>query len=212
MDAAGTFTGSFFTLLSRYALLAGELSLTVFFMHGALYRAVKTDGPLAEQMAKAASGTWVAVVLLFVLTMLATFFAAPFQFDQGLHRPLFRLFVVLVLAGVPVPTPGPFEHRPQCPQPDDLQLVVDAADADGDADHRVDRRADRTDLHGVDLLDVSGEDGNNRGKLLAVSFRVMTPQVPARLPRVCPLVVKVWPARRVAVRGCAPQAAASDAR
>lgn len=100
IDAAGKFTGSFFTLLNPYCLLAGVLSLAVFIMHGALYLAVKTAGPLHDRMVKVASGTWIAVVVLFVVTMVATFFAAPFQFGCGPRRPLFWAFVVLLLVGL----------------------------------------------------------------------------------------------------------------
>jgi cytochrome d ubiquinol oxidase subunit II len=54
IDAAHNYTGSFFTLLSPYAVLGGLTTLTVFTAHGAVFLALKTDGDLRENARKAA--------------------------------------------------------------------------------------------------------------------------------------------------------------
>ncbi|HVP12454.1 MAG TPA: cytochrome d ubiquinol oxidase subunit II [Phycisphaerae bacterium] len=100
MDGNHVFTGSFLGLLNPYSLLVGVLSLVLFVAHGALYMTVKTDGELRERMGRVASGGWVAVVVLFLAVMVATFFAAPHLFDAGLKRPLFWVVLILLLSGL----------------------------------------------------------------------------------------------------------------
>jgi cytochrome bd ubiquinol oxidase subunit II len=46
LNAAGHFTGNFFTFLNLYALLGGLTTLLVFTLHGALFLALKTAGDL----------------------------------------------------------------------------------------------------------------------------------------------------------------------
>jgi cytochrome d ubiquinol oxidase subunit II len=68
IDATGTYTGGFFTLLTPFAILGGLVTLTLFLSHGAIFLALKTDGPIrkrAELLAKvlstialAVAGTW----------------------------------------------------------------------------------------------------------------------------------------------------------
>jgi cytochrome bd ubiquinol oxidase subunit II len=100
MDGNQVFTGSFPGLLNPYAILVGVLSLILFVTHGALFMTVKTDGELQGRMGKVASGGWMAVVVLFLAVMVATFFAAPHLFDAGLKRPLFWVVLVLLLSGL----------------------------------------------------------------------------------------------------------------
>ena len=47
MDPAHNMTGGFFDLLSPYALLGGVVTLTLFLLHGALFLAFRTEGPVA---------------------------------------------------------------------------------------------------------------------------------------------------------------------
>ena len=46
IDADGEYVGGFFNLLSPYALLGGVTTLLLFLTHGALFIALKTDGPI----------------------------------------------------------------------------------------------------------------------------------------------------------------------
>jgi cytochrome bd ubiquinol oxidase subunit II len=100
MDGNYVFTGSFLGLLNPYSIIVGVLSLILFVTHGALFMAVKTEGELQERMSKAASGGWMACVVLFLAVMVATFFAAPHLFDTGLKRPLFWAVLVLLLVAL----------------------------------------------------------------------------------------------------------------
>jgi cytochrome bd ubiquinol oxidase subunit II len=49
IDADGEFTGSFFTLLNPYALLAGATTTLLFLAHGAHFLALKTEGVVRER-------------------------------------------------------------------------------------------------------------------------------------------------------------------
>ncbi|MEW6509666.1 MAG: cytochrome d ubiquinol oxidase subunit II [Bacteroidota bacterium] len=98
IDAAGTFTGSFFGLLNPYAVLIGLLSLTLFSMHGATYLTVKTDGDLRKQMTGYASRLWMAFILLYIIATAYSLLEAPFLFRDLLGNPIFWVFFILFLA------------------------------------------------------------------------------------------------------------------
>jgi cytochrome bd ubiquinol oxidase subunit II len=49
IDADGEFTGTFFTLLNPYALVAGVTTLLLFITHGAHFLALKTEGVVRER-------------------------------------------------------------------------------------------------------------------------------------------------------------------
>jgi cytochrome d ubiquinol oxidase subunit II len=54
LNANHDMTGSFFDLLSPYALLGGVMSLTLFTLHGALFLTLRTDGAVAARAATVA--------------------------------------------------------------------------------------------------------------------------------------------------------------
>ena len=61
-----TYTGSFFGLLSPFALLCGLISLAMILMHGAAYAAMKADIALAARASRVARGAASAFVLLYL--------------------------------------------------------------------------------------------------------------------------------------------------
>ncbi|MFJ4175166.1 cytochrome d ubiquinol oxidase subunit II [Microbacterium sp. NPDC089696] len=59
LDENHIYVGGFFALLNPYALLVGVTTLLLFFLHGVLFVALKTDGPVhedAHRLAKLAAG------------------------------------------------------------------------------------------------------------------------------------------------------------
>ena len=62
------YTGTFFGLLTPFALLAGLLSVAMLVSHGAAMLVLKTDGPVAERSARYGS---IAAIISFVLFALA---------------------------------------------------------------------------------------------------------------------------------------------
>lgn len=57
IDADFQFTGNLFTLLNPYALLGGLTTLTLFFLHGAVFIALKTDGAIRVRAQRLAART-----------------------------------------------------------------------------------------------------------------------------------------------------------
>ena len=100
IDAEGIFTGTFLELLNPYAILIGILSLVMFTMHGALYMTTKTDGELQDRLSRWASGSWVAFVVLYLLSTLYTFFAAGYLFESNFGKPLFWVFLIMVMGAL----------------------------------------------------------------------------------------------------------------
>ncbi len=98
--ADGSLHISFLDILNPYAILIGLLSLTMFIMHGAAYMAVKSKGDQQRRMAKWCTGAWMALVVLYSLATLATYFVSPFLFDGVLSNPLFWVFFILLLGGI----------------------------------------------------------------------------------------------------------------
>ena len=49
LDAGHEYVGGFFDLLNPYALLGGLTTLVLFVLHGAVFLALKTDGPMRER-------------------------------------------------------------------------------------------------------------------------------------------------------------------
>jgi len=49
IDASGTYTGGFFTLLNPFALLGGAATLVIFLSHGAMFLSLKTGGGVRER-------------------------------------------------------------------------------------------------------------------------------------------------------------------
>ena len=54
IDSDGNFTGNLLTLLNPYGLLGGVVTLALFFMHGLVYLALKTEGEIRERSRKLA--------------------------------------------------------------------------------------------------------------------------------------------------------------
>lgn len=55
IDADGNFTGNLLTLLNPYGLLGGVVTLALFFVHGLVYLALKTEGEIRERARRIAT-------------------------------------------------------------------------------------------------------------------------------------------------------------
>jgi cytochrome d ubiquinol oxidase subunit II len=76
-DIEGNFQGSFALLLNPFALLCGVLSLVALALHGATYLAMKTDGPLQERARRAIAPLFVAMLVLLLAVVGASFVVQP---------------------------------------------------------------------------------------------------------------------------------------
>ncbi|RKX23836.1 MAG: cytochrome d ubiquinol oxidase subunit II [Candidatus Zixiibacteriota bacterium] len=104
LDAAGVFSGIFLGLLNPYSILMGVLSLVMFTMHGALYMTLKTEKAQRARMSEWASTSWVALIVLYFVTTLYTYFEAGYLFKGVLGNPLiWILFILLLVAMIYIP-------------------------------------------------------------------------------------------------------------
>lgn len=74
IDADGVYRGTFFTLLNPYGLAGGLFFLFLFLVHGSLWLAVKSEGPLQERAGAAARNLWFPLLVLAVTFLLLTAF------------------------------------------------------------------------------------------------------------------------------------------
>ena len=96
IDADLEYVGGFFNLLNPYALLGGLTTLTLFLTHGAMYVALKTDGPIRREARSLATRSGLAAALVAVVFLVWT------QVDTGsvASGVLFVLAALALLAGV----------------------------------------------------------------------------------------------------------------
>lgn len=71
-DSQGIWRGSLLGLLNVYGILGGLLFLAMFTTHGAIWLSLKTEGEIAKRAQKAASGLWVAWLVMAVIFLVAT--------------------------------------------------------------------------------------------------------------------------------------------
>ncbi|MGO9570289.1 MAG: cytochrome d ubiquinol oxidase subunit II [Desulfomonilaceae bacterium] len=90
-DDKGVFHGTLFTLLNPYGILGGVLFVLLFLLHGSLWLAVKTEGPLYDKAAALSAKLWAVLLVVAVIFLVHTWFATAL-YKNYLSRPL--LFVI----------------------------------------------------------------------------------------------------------------------
>jgi len=98
IDEEGMFQGNLFTLLNPYGLLGGILFVLLFLVHGALWLAIKAEGPLAEKAGKAAGLLWWPLLLVAVVFLAATWFATGLYGNYLANPALWLIPLVTVAA------------------------------------------------------------------------------------------------------------------
>ncbi len=96
IDGEGIFQGNLFSLLNPYGLLGGVLFLVMFLLHGALWLMVKCDGPLKERTASLAGKLWLAVAVVAVVFLVATWFSTRL-YDNYLRNPFFFVVPIVLI-------------------------------------------------------------------------------------------------------------------
>ena len=100
IDAKMHYVGTFFDLLSPYAIIGGLTTLIVFIFHGALYLSLKTTGEMAERASKTAQSTGLIAILIVVLMAGLTYFQTDLFENLGAGITLLGSGVALILANV----------------------------------------------------------------------------------------------------------------
>lgn len=101
VDAAGNYTGTFWTLLNPYGLLGGLTSVAGMTLIGALFLTLKTSGEVLERARSVAHRLWLPVVILLAALLVATFFFTDLLAQKGIAGAILPLvaLIALVAAG-----------------------------------------------------------------------------------------------------------------
>lgn len=84
LDADHNYTGTLFDLLNPYALLGGLTTLLLFFTHGVVFAALKTDGEIRERARRLASRAGVVTIVVAAAFLVWTGFAHGSAWFWGL--------------------------------------------------------------------------------------------------------------------------------
>jgi cytochrome bd ubiquinol oxidase subunit II len=87
-------------ILDWYTILIGLLALAVLTVHGSNYIALKSEGPVNTRARLIARYGWFVIIILSILTTVATFFVQPAIQASFSSRPWEVIFPVIALAGL----------------------------------------------------------------------------------------------------------------
>ena len=99
IDGAGVYQGTLMTFLNPYALVGGLLFLALFILHGSLWLAVKTDGPLQGRAGHVAAWLWLAVLLSAVVFLVLSALQTDL-FVRYLDRPVLMVIPLIAVGGM----------------------------------------------------------------------------------------------------------------
>ncbi len=99
IDGEGIFHGNLLTLLNPYGLLGGILFVLLFLVHGALWLAIKAEGPLEERAARAAGTIWWVLLAVAALFLIASWFATDL-YKNYFTYPALWIIVLITLAAL----------------------------------------------------------------------------------------------------------------
>ena len=93
------FTGGFFGLLNPFSIVCGLMSVLLFLQHGAIYLAMKSDGPQQERSRKLAMVFYLLGVVVYIGLTAVAMVNYEHLFRTSLGRPLYWVFLLIVIAG-----------------------------------------------------------------------------------------------------------------
>lgn len=99
IDGAGVYQGGLLTLINPYGLAGGVLFLLLFLVHGSLWLALKTEGPLKRRAAAMAARLWWPLLLVAALFLFASQRATTL-FDNYRNHPALLLIPALAVAAL----------------------------------------------------------------------------------------------------------------
>jgi cytochrome d ubiquinol oxidase subunit II len=101
LNQAGDYTGTFFGLLSPYALLFGLLSLSMFAFHGANFIVLKAPGDLQIRARRWSLGAGTVYLALFIVVSAATVWSQPHLIENFSSTPILWIIPILTLFFIP---------------------------------------------------------------------------------------------------------------
>lgn len=100
LDANKEFTGDLTNLIDPYNLLVGVMAVAVFFMHGAIYILMKTEGDLHEKMREWVNPAIIFFIMCYAITTVATLIYMPHMAEAIKARPIFFLLALLNMLAI----------------------------------------------------------------------------------------------------------------
>lgn len=99
IDANGVYHGNILGLFNIYGIAGGFFFLIMFSMHGAIWLAIKTRGPLQTRALSAAGILWVATVAMLVVFLILTFIYTNI-FSNYIEMPYLIILPILAALGL----------------------------------------------------------------------------------------------------------------
>jgi cytochrome bd ubiquinol oxidase subunit II len=87
-------------ILDWYTVIGGVVALIALALHGSLYLAVKTEGPLQQRARTAARRLWMAVLVLTIISLIASLFARPDALVNYKQYPALFIVPIAVLCAL----------------------------------------------------------------------------------------------------------------
>lgn len=87
-------------ILDWFTILTGVFALVTLMQHGALWVSYKTEGVVQQRSRKAAFAAWIGVVLLTIVTTIASFAVQPHLAESFAAMPAGYIFPALALLGM----------------------------------------------------------------------------------------------------------------
>jgi len=100
MDAAGDFTGTFWSLLGPFQLVVGLTGLAMFVSHGSHYLVLKTDGELHDKMVRFRSRAHLVFIAMVVGATVYAVIEVSDRVSNNLDRPLGWLMIAALVGGI----------------------------------------------------------------------------------------------------------------
>jgi cytochrome d ubiquinol oxidase subunit II len=98
------FVGTTLGFVRPYSILVGVMTVALFMMHGAIYLAMKTEGPLHNRLRKWVNKTIIFFIVAYVFTTMATLIYMPHMTDRMRDQPwLFVIPLISVLTILNIP-------------------------------------------------------------------------------------------------------------
>ena len=94
------FTGDFSYLIDFYSILVGILAVSLFFMHGAIYILMKTEGALHDKMREWVNPAIIFFIMCYAFTTVATLIYMPHMTATIKERPIYFFIAVLNMLAI----------------------------------------------------------------------------------------------------------------
>ena len=104
LDGRKEFIGDFSSMIDPYSLLIGVMAVALFFMHGAIYVMMKTEGELHEKLRARVNPSIIFFIICYAAATMATLIYYPHMTDAFKERPYFfviGLLDILAIANIP---------------------------------------------------------------------------------------------------------------